>query len=371
MINRKYVRTRSLKNEMIIDQAIVDRAGRVLIARGTLLDEYHIMSLIKMGIPGVYIYDGEMESAALVSPQAAAPPKIAPAIQKEIEKNTVQDRAKVNLSESVKARVVAGIQYLYNDTAAEGFTDTTRSITDDLMKAISDNDAIAVDISTLKVSDEYTFKHSVDVATMSMIVAKKYGLSDKEIYELGISGLLHDVGKSKIPNEILNKAGRLTDDEFSMMKQHSLFGYSILKEKEDLSVSIKMGVLQHHEKMNSKGYPMGVSAEKINLFARIISVADIYDALVTERPYKKPFSPRDAVEMIMSMTEELDINVMRSFLESVILYPVGTDVELSTGEKARVIENNPKYVLRPKVIGLKTGKSFDLSDISNASIVIL
>jgi HD-GYP domain-containing protein (c-di-GMP phosphodiesterase class II) len=123
--------------------------------------------------------------------------------------------------------------------------------------------------------------------------------------------------------------------------------------------------------MNSTGYPMGVSSDKINLFARIISVADIYDALVTERPYKKPFSPRDAVELIMSMTEELDINVMRSFLESVILYPVGTDVELSTGEKARVIENNSKFVLRPKVIGLTTGNIYDLSEISNANIVIV
>ena len=191
------------------------------------------------------------------------------------------------------------------------------------------------------------------------------------IYELGISGLLHDVGKSKIPNEILNKAGKLTDQEFMMMKQHSLFGYQILKEKDDLSNSIKLGVLQHHEKMNGKGYPMAVPAEKINLFARIISVADIYDALVTERPYKKPFSPRDAVEMIMSLTEELDINVMRSFLESVILYPVGTDVELSIGERARVIENNSKYVLRPKVIGLKSGKTYDLSEIGNANIIIL
>jgi HD-GYP domain-containing protein (c-di-GMP phosphodiesterase class II) len=123
--------------------------------------------------------------------------------------------------------------------------------------------------------------------------------------------------------------------------------------------------------MNSKGYPMGVSSDKINLFARIISVADIYDALVTERPYKKPFSARDAVEMIMSLTEELDINVMRSFLESVILYPVGTCVDLSIGEKAKVVENNPKYVLRPKVIGLTTGKIYDLSDIGNANIVIL
>ena len=153
------------------------------------------------------------------------------------------------------------------------------------------------------------------------------------------------------------------------LADYMLEGYE--KEKNDLSNQIKMGVLQHHEKMNAKGYPMGVGADSINIFARIISVADIYDALVTERPYKKPFSPRDAVEMIMSMTEELDISIMRSFLESVILYPVGTDVELSTGESARVVENNPKYVLRPKVVGIKTGKTYDLSDIQNASIVII
>jgi HD-GYP domain-containing protein (c-di-GMP phosphodiesterase class II) len=298
-------------------------------------------------------------------------PVRAPAVQKKIDKNTVQDRAKVKLTESVKARVAEGVQYLYNDTSSESFTSTTRNITDDLMRAIDENEAVAVDISALKVSDEYTFKHSVDVATMSMIVGRKHGLSDKEVYELGISGLLHDVGKSKIPNEILNKATKLTDEEFAMMKQHSLFGYGILKEKNDLSNSIKLGVLQHHEKMNSTGYPMGVSSDKINLFARIISVADIYDALVTERPYKKPFSPRDALEMIMSMTNELDINVMRSFLESIILYSVGTDVELSTGEKARVVENNPKYVLRPKVVGLTSGKMYDLSEIENSNIVIV
>lgn len=368
LVKRRYVRSSSLKDDMVIDQSVVDRAGRVLISRCTILDSYHIMSLIKMGVPGVYIREGEEDEE---QGQAEAKPVIAPSVQKEIEKHTVQDKAKVKLSESVKARVAEGIQYLYSDTGSEGFTTATRSITDDLMKAISDNDAIAVDISTLKISDEYTFKHSVDVATMAMIVAKKHGLKQNEVYELGISGLLHDVGKSKIPNEILNKAGKLTDEEFMMMKQHTLFGYQILKEKDDLSNPIKLGVLQHHEKMNGRGYPMGVSADKINLFARIISVADIYDALVTERPYKKPFSPRDAVEMIMSMTEELDINVMKSFMESVILYPVGTDVELSTGEHARVIENNSQYVLRPKVIGLKTGKTYDLSEIANASIIIL
>lgn len=351
---------------MIIDQAIIDRAGRVLIARKTPLDEYLINSLIKMGVPGIYIREGEEDE------EEKEPPKVKPEIQEKFEKVKVEDAAKVKISESVRKRVAEGVQFLYQDTNSEDFTDTTRSITNDLMKAIEDNDAIAVDISALKVSDEYTFKHSVDVATMSMIVAKRYGFSDKQVYDIGIAGLLHDIGKSQIPADLLNKAGKLTDDEFALMKKHSVFGYRIIGEKNDLTNDIKMGVLQHHEKTNGSGYPVGVEANKINLFAKIISVADIYDALVTERPYKKAFSPRNAVELIMSMTGELDINAMRCFMESVILYPVGTDVPLSNGEMARVIENSPESVLRPKVMSLKTGKVYDLAqDLSCASIIIL
>ncbi len=240
----------------------------------------------------------------------------------------------------MRKRVEERIKYLYQDVNSPDFTDATKTVTNDLMRAIDDNDAVAVDISALKVSDEYTFKHSVDVATMSMIVAKRYGFDEKQVYEIGISGLLHDIGKSKIPDEVLNKAGKLTDEEFAVMKKHSVFGYHILTDKDDLSGDIRLGVLQHHEKLNGKGYPLGIEMPRISPFARIISVVDIYDALVTERPYKKAFSPRDAVEMIMSMTSELDVDVMRCFMESVILYPVGTDVELSNGENARVVENS-------------------------------
>ena len=368
MVRRRYVATRIVEPGMVIDQAIIDRAGRVLIARKTELDEYLIAALLKMGVPGIYIREGEEDDEEIEKEE----PVVNEAIQKQYEKIKVEDRAKVRLSESVRKRVAEGVQYLYQDTNSASFVSETRNITNDLMKAITDNDAIAVDISALKISDEYTFKHSVDVATMSMIVAKRYGFARERVYEIGIAGLLHDIGKSQIPNEVLNKAGKLTDEEFALMKQHTLLGYRILKDKKELSEDIKMGVLQHHEKANGKGYPMGIEEEKINQFARIISVVDIYDALVTERPYKKPFSPRDAVEMIMSMTGELDINVMRCFLESVILYPVGTDVPLSNGETARVIENNPHYVLRPKVLGLTSGKVYDLgTDMSCASIIIL
>lgn len=367
MILRKYISTRVIKPGMILEQTIADRADRVLIARGTVLDEYHIDSMKKMGITGVYIRTGVIEEK-----HEENEPVITAQVQQQIDKVKIEDRARVHLSESVKKRVAEGVQYLYQDTESTGFVDMTRSITDDLMKAIEDNEAIAVDISALKVSDEYTFKHSVDVATMSMIVSRQYGLPDEQIYEIGISGLLHDIGKSKIPNEILNKAGKLTDEEFALIKQHSLLGYQILKDKPELSNAIKLGVLQHHEKINGSGYPMGATEDKIHIFAKIIAVADIYDALVTERPYKKAFTPRDAVEMIMAMTGELDLKVMQSFLESVILYPVGTNVDLSNGEKAKVVANNPKYVLRPTVVGLTSGRVYELAtDMSCANVIIL
>lgn len=363
MIKRIYVRTRSLKEGMKIDQAIVDRRGRILIARGAVLDGYLIDSLLKLGVTSVYIREGEED------PEEE---KISPLAQSVIEKRRVEDRTKVKLKESVKKRVSEGIQYLYNNTETKDFTDAANNIGDELMRAITDNDAIAVDIGALKVSDEYTFKHSVDVATMAMIVAKQHGLDKKQLYEIGMSGLLHDLGKSKIPNEVLNKPGRLTDEEFEIMKQHSVYGYGILKEKDNISKHVLMGVLQHHEKMNGKGYPMGVSADQMHLYAKILSVVDIYDALVTERSYKKAFSQRDAVEMIMSMTQELDLDVMKSFLESMILYPVDSIVQLSNGEKAKVVENNPGYILRPTVVGIESGKIYNLGkDMKCNNIIIL
>lgn len=366
MVKRYFVATRRLQEGMKIDQSIIDGTNRVLIARGAILDEFMINGLRKLGVAGVYIREGEEEII-----ESSEDENVAPATLEKIEKLKVEDRTSVSISESVRARVAEGVSYLYSNTDSAQLASTTKDITDDLMKAIDENDAIAVDISALKVSDEYTFKHSVDVATMSMIVAKKLGMSHDDIYDIGIAGLLHDIGKSKIPNEILNKPGRLTDEEFEIMKQHSVFGYRILQEKEDIKEEIKLAVLQHHEKINAKGYPMGVGAAQIRPFAKILSVVDIYDALVTERPYKQGFSPRDAVEMLMAMTAELDIVSLRGFLGSVILYPVGTTVELSNGERARVVENYEEAILRPKVVGLKTGRIYDLAyDLSCANIII-
>lgn len=353
---------------MRIDQAVKDRLDRTLIARGTLLDSYMIDYLEKLGVPGIYIQEGEEDPEPEKKKEEALPPEI----KKTVEKLREADPVKVNLAESVKKRVSEGIQYLYSNTESQGFSDMTNNITNELMRAINDNNAIAVDINLLKTSDEYTFKHSVDVATLAMVVAKKQGMKRNDIYNIGIAGLLHDMGKSKIPNEILNKPGKLDDAEFAIMKQHPLLGYAILKDKKEFTPAISLAVLQHHEKMNGKGYPLGVAADKITDYAKILSVVDIYDALVTERPYKKALSQRTAIEMIMSMTDDLDISAMKTFFSSVILYAVDSTVSLSNGEEARVVKNNPETVLRPVVVGLTSGKVYDLAaDISCANIIIL
>ena len=364
MITRRLVRTRQLQPGMKIDQAVVDKSGRNLVQRGSILDNYVIDSLLKMGVIMVYIQSGEETAGDIeksISPQA----------RKQIERLHTDDRSKVELSDSVKTRVAEGIQFIYSNTESKELADATNNIASNLMNAINSTDAIAVDISALKTSDEYTFKHSVDVATMSMILAKQQGLSQKQIYEIGVAGLLHDIGKTKIPLDILNKPARLTDEEFAVMKQHPVFGYRMIKDRDEFSNEICMAVLQHHEKMNSKGYPVGFPSDKITQYARILTIADIYDALVTERPYKSAFSQREAVEMIMSMTGELDLTAMKSFLESMILYPVDSIVELSNGEKAKVVKNNPHYILRPTVVGIKSGRVYDLSmDIKCANIII-
>lgn len=365
-IKRRPMKTRQLSPGMVIDQTVTDKSGKALIERGAILDDFHIEGLLRYGIMEIYIREGQDDAddeKEIIIPAS---------VQKVISSERKADLNHVHIKESVKKRVSEGIQYLYNNASSPEFTEASKAIADELMNAINENDSLAVDISALKVSDEYTFKHSVDVSTMAMIIAKKYGLDAKSIREIGITGLLHDMGKSKIPNEILNKPAKLTPDEFEVMKQHSAYGYHILKEKNEFDNNILLGVLQHHEKLDGTGYPIGASKDKIHIYAKIISVADIYDALVTARPYKIGFSPRDAVEMIMSMTSQLDIDVMKSFLNSVILYPVDSIVTLSNGEKAKVVSNDMNYILRPTVVGIKTGKVYRLAeDVNCASILIM
>lgn len=363
-ITQKRVSVRKLEEGMKLGQQIRDATGRVLIQQGTMIEDYYIQYLEEHGINSIIIQEGEDEGGPAVPLSDKA--------KRAVERTRVDDPVKVSLREDVKKRVGEGVQFLFDNTESKSFLETTNNVSEELTRAITKYDAVAIDIAQLKVSDEYTFKHSVDVASLAMIIAKKYGMKRDELREIGIAGLLHDVGKSKIPKQILNKPAKLTDEEFHQMKFHSLYGYKILENNSGFSNAIKSGVLQHHEKMNGQGYPMAVDGTRIHPYARIISVADVYDALVTERPYKKGFPKKDAIEIIMTMTGDLDIKAMKSFLTSVILYPVDSIVRLSNGEYAKVVENNPDYPLRPKVVATESGVVYDLNnDVHCQHLVII
>ena len=353
MGKRKFMSTRVLKPGIRIDQSITAKDGRVLIQKGTILDDFQIDYLLTQGIMGIYIYEG-------VPDFDEQKVNISAKTQSIIEKNRKDDPAKVSLSKSVRKQVGEGISHLFQDTASSDFSNASNSIASELENTIIHNEAIAIDIRELKVSDEYTFRHSVEVATISMVIGKKLGLDNTSLHELGVAGLLHDIGKSKIPTEILNKPGKLTDEEFAVMKLHSTYGYNLLKEKKQFSAQILLGVLQHHEKLSGKGYPMGHKSPMIHLYGRIIAVADIYDALVTKRPYKEPYSQREAMEILLAMGDDLDLQILNAFKKSIILYPVDSIVKLSNGRLAKVVKNHPDYPMRPTVVEIETGRLLDL-----------
>jgi HD-GYP domain-containing protein (c-di-GMP phosphodiesterase class II) len=176
------------------------------------------------------------------------------------------------------------------------------------------------------------------------------GYDEEKLKELGIGAMLHDVGKTRIPIEILNKPGGLTDEEFEIIKKHTNIGYEILKKSNMLSTYASYIALTHHERYDGKGYPLGLKGNEVHEFARIVSVADVYDAITSDRVYKRRIKINEAVEYLIGMGDhQFDYNIVRNFIEHVTIYPPGTCVLLNTGDKAIVVDINRKYPNRPIV----------------------
>lgn len=349
MAARKYINVENLAPGMILDQSIHDRRGRTMIEKGIFLGPYQIRYLQEKGYRGVYIYDPREESNPL-------PKRVARVIQRY----RVPDRPCITLSDATREELGSSIKSIFDNTSSEYFSDYASNISDKIEKSVLSNDAVAVDISTIRASDQYTFRHSVDVGVLSLMIGQQYGLKGDELHQLGIAGLLHDIGKARVPLSILNKPGKLTAEEFDIIKLHPVYGFEIVRDHHCYSPQILEGILHHHEKLNGEGYPDCLHRGEISNFARIISIADIFDALVTKRPYKNPCTGREAVEMIYAMGSDLDNDMINAFLESVILYPVDSIVKLSNGRAAQVVENYQRYPSRPKCIDVLNGSVIDL-----------
>ena len=190
----------------------------------------------------------------------------------------------------------------------------------------------------IRHTDDYTFEHSVNVAVLSGVIGKWMGLKGQNLRDLIFAGLMHDIGKSQVPPEILNKPGKLSAEEMDIMKRHTIQGYYLLKEVPRTPLVIMWSVLQHHERMDGSGYPLHLRGSNIHEFARIISVADVYDAMTSDRVYRRRTTPYHVVEALFrQMFNVLDPVVCSKFLYHVKDFMTGNIVMLSDGRQAEIV----------------------------------
>lgn len=231
-------------------------------------------------------------------------------------------------------------------------TEAVYKVVDGLVDSVLRNEDALTSLSRLKSYDEYTFFHSVNTAVLGITLGRSLDFDRGMLRGLGTGALLHDVGKMKIPLAILNKPDKLKDYEFEIIKQHTLRGAEILAGTTGLEEDTIRPALEHHERVNGTGYPLGKTREKLTLFGLISSVVDVYDAVTSDRVYHKAMQPHEALKLLFSLGQKgnLDAPLVERFIKCIGIYPVGSCVLLNTGETALVQQIRQDRPLRPRLI---------------------
>lgn len=223
-------------------------------------------------------------------------------------------------------------------------------LVDEISSSIMRNPGAIISLARLKRQDEYTYMHSVTVCALMVALAQQLGMGEAERREAGLAGLLHDLGKSFIPLEVLNKPGALTAEEFAIIQTHPAQGYEALLEGKGVSAGVLDVCLHHHEKMAGKGYPHKLMGPQISLLARMGAVCDVYDAITSNRPYKAGWDPAESIKRMAEWSKEhFDEQVFQAFVRSIGIYPTGSIVLLASGRLGVVVEQGVKSLLSPKV----------------------
>lgn len=312
---------KNIKGEEILAKDIIDGNGEVLLRAGVKICSDLASRLMRYGFFMIYVEDERFS---------------------EISKFK-------DLTE-LKRVTLEMMPNLFNDLLEgdKGATKESIKMIEELVEDIVNENSINVNLYEVKSYDNYTYIHCVDTSIMSIYLGNCLKLDPCQVKELGLSAIFHDIGKIKIPNEIINKKEALTEEEFKIIKNHPLYGKEILDKNGMFSEKIMNGVLHHHERIDGKGYPQGLNGNSISDYGKIITVSDVFTAVSANRSYRERFNPKEAYELILSGVGTIfDRGVIEKFKENFAIYPLGCCVKLSNGIEGYVIKQNKNLPDRP------------------------
>lgn len=380
---------KNLKPGMVLaDDIRHNVSGIVLFSSGMALSESTIKKLQSSNISDqCLVYDPDTMLESYINevtgdlPLDEVPPDLFDRSELPADKDRDQkdeDSVKINAeyiskeSQKVYNHTLKAIKNLFeniNDMDTI-YLDEAKKAAGNLASQVERDPQILLQISVLKAVDNYTYSHGIHVSIYAAVLAKYLGFSSRDIYQVGLAGLLHDIGKTDIPQEVLFKPGQLTPEEYDVMKEHVRHSFRRLYKSKGMNNSILQGIIQHHEKVDGTGYLQKLKDTEIHKWARIIAIADVYDAVTTKRVYKDAMLPHEAAEILMGSIGHLDNNYLKTFLSKISIYPVGCRVVLNTGEMGTVIATNPQLPTRPLVYIKVKAKTGNLGDPESAGKVI-
>lgn len=225
-----------------------------------------------------------------------------------------------------------------------------QQLVEEISDSVARNPGALISLARLKTVDDYTYMHSVAVCAMMVGLSKQLGLGEEQTRSAGMAGLMHDLGKALMPMDVLNKPGKLSPAEFQVIKTHPSEGYRLLSAGDKVDALVLDVCLHHHEKTDGSGYPKGLKAEEISLFAKMGAVCDVYDAITSNRPYKSGWDPAESLRKMAEWANgHFDAKVFQAFVKSLGIYPIGSLVKLSSGRLGVVVDQTGKSLTTPQI----------------------